>query len=326
MVARHPGIWPLLALALGATRGLVVVTPPHRCAVRPCPARAVAAAAAAAPPTRPLRAAHRADASATQMLITTAAATATTARMRGECPHGAGRAGAGAYMSAALLSRARAVINVAVLGSMLILVARPIGMLCFGLDMVGKLLKLSWRLMVLSFVLRTVGKAAMGPLMQFGLKIMMAGGPIKATKLAFFGTLADLFGGIAAFLAGRGPLDGIASFFGNLARGCDDRCPSRGTDAMDNGFGAAFGGGSGGGMGGGGNPFDMGGGDAGDVFGGLFGDAPMAPPSTPVAPFKPSASAPGVTVRVRAKGAKSPPPPPPPSPPPAPTQPEADES
>ena len=93
---------------------------------------------------------------------------------------------------------------------------------------------------------------------------------------------------------------------------------------MDNGFGAAFGGGGGGG----GNPFadlaDAGaGGGLEDLFGGggggLFGaDAglPAAPPTGPPAPFKPSASAPGVKITVRPKGgaastsAAAPPPPP----------------
>jgi hypothetical protein len=199
----------------------------------------------------------------------------------------------------------------------------------------GGFLKLLWRLQVLFFIFRLAAKPLQKVAMGVGLRVMMAGGPIKALKGAFFGTFASIFADLASLLTGRGPLNGLANFFGKLARGCDDRMPAGGGMGGMGDMASAFGG-----MGGmdgmdGGNPF----GDAGsaeDLLGGLFGAAaegaggeggglfgaaagPPPPPSAPPAPFVAAASE-GVKINVRKPGqARTPPPPasPPPPPPPS---------
>ena len=260
-----------------------------------------------------------------------------------------------------LAAQARSALNVVLLAFVASLVISPVSILCFMLDLFGGLLKLLWRLQVLFFIFRLVAKPLQKMAMQIGLRVMLAGGPIKAMKGAFFGTFASVFADLASFLSGRGPFNGLANFFGKLARGCDDRMPAGGgMGDMASAFGGmgGMGGADGmgdmadmasafGGMGGMGDssPF----GDAGsaeDLLGGLFGASagntggegggglfgPAAgplPPSAPPAPFVAAASE-GVKINVRKPGqAKSSPPPaspPPPAPPAPPAAEDVDES
>lgn len=200
---------------------------------------------------------------------------------------------------------------------------------CLGLDFTGGMLKFGWRLAVFLFVGSLFLKHVV-------LKIVLAGGPIKAAKAAFFGTGAAVFGGVSSFLTKRELLGGLAAFFGKLARGCDDRCPEiaanpfAGMGGMGgmggaNPFGGMGGMGGLGGMGGmGGNPFGGGGNPFGGgganpfegmegmdganpfeaMFGGMEGmdgaDNPFA--GVPSGPFTPTSSAPGVQVNVRRPG------------------------
>ena len=110
-------------------------------------------------------------------------------------------------------------------------------------------MKLAWRLAVAGAVFKVAIGPFMGLLFKAGLRVMLAGGPIKAVKAAFFGGFANVrafgerafiltpspcrhtrpltsglhapqvFGTISSVLAGRGPLDAVARFFGKLARG-----------------------------------------------------------------------------------------------------------
>ena len=111
-------------------------------------------------------------------------------------------------------------------------------------------MKLAWRLAVAGAVFKVAIGPIMGLLFKAGLRVMLAGGPIKAVKAAFFGGFANVracvgraesysrrplcrhtlpltsgmhapqvFGTISSVLAGRGPLDAVARFFGKLARG-----------------------------------------------------------------------------------------------------------
>lgn len=241
----------------------------------------------------------------------------------------------------------KSALNLAVIGGIVsLVVGGPAGILCFFLDILRKVLKLSWRLAIFGLVFQLVISKVMGKLGKMAFRIMMAGGPIKAFQSFFFGGLANIFGSLGSFFAGRGALNRLGNFFGALARGCDDRCPSAGLGQMDNGFMDAFSGGGNPFGGGGGNPLEalgaMGGGAGGDPFGvagnafdgdgGLFGggsltadpfgvsnpfaDGPPPPPSPPPPPFEP---APGVKISVRKPGGapapapKAAPMPPPPS-------------
>jgi len=166
-------------------------------------------------------------------------------------------------------------------------------------------------------ILRIVLKPASSIMFKAGLGVMMAGGPIKALKGAFFGTFASLFATLASAFSGRGVLDGASTFFGKLARGCDDRCPSTGMgDLLGSGSNPFAGSGGGGnlddlfggfGGGGGGSLEDLfgaaggAGGDLGDLFGG--GMQTGASLTSPPVSFG-TTSSPGVSVRVRTPGQK----------------------
>ena len=174
---------------------------------------------------------------------------------------------------------AKSVVNLGVLGMLAALVVSPVGIACFLLDCFGGFLKLAWRLAVLGMVMRLIGPFLMKRAGGLAMKVMLSGGPINAIKAAFFGSFANLFGGLASLLAGKGPLDGIASFFGKCARGCDERMPSAGLGGMfdpSNLASAGSGGGGGGGglFGGGGS-----GGSGEDPFKSLFGEGGCALPA-----------------------------------------------
>ena len=127
-----------------------------------------------------------------------------------------------------------AVIALAVIGGIVsLVVGGPAGILCFFLDILRKVLKLSWRLAIFGLVFQLVISKVMGKLGKMAFRIMMAGGPIKAFQSFFFGGLANIFGSLGSFFAGRGALNRLGNFFGALARGCDDRCPSAGLGQMD---------------------------------------------------------------------------------------------
>ena len=164
----------------------------------------------------------------------------------------------------------------------------------FFFDMLGGLMKLGWRLVVFSMVIRLFGKLFMGKLMKVGLGIMMAGGPIRAMKGAFFGLWASLFGALASFLAGRGPLDGLSRKLDGLADACEQRRPSGGMSDMMGGMGgdlsSIFDGPASGA-----SPF---GGDA--DLSSLFGSqTPFGAGAPSSQPFTPGSSTPGVRINVR---------------------------
>ena len=220
-------------------------------------------------------------------------------------------------------AQTKTVLNVVVLASVVLALLSRVNFSALFFGVLAGSLKLAWRLVVFGIIVRLVAKPAMGLVMKAGMGVMMAGGPIRALRTGFFGSLADAFAGLAVVCSGRVGLGGLANFFGKLARRCDDLVPSSGP--MDNGFAAAFGGG-----GGGANPFGGGGGGGGPfggedpfgagAFGDMFGDAAAvsdtpSPPSPPPPAFSASSSAPGVTIKVRPPGggpaAPSAPPPPP---------------
>jgi hypothetical protein len=210
-----------------------------------------------------------------------------------------------------------------------ILVVRDI--VCLGLDFLGGSLKFGWRFAVFLFV------ASMAARMV--LQVVMAGGPLKALKAAFFGTAGRVCDGLEGIFSERISAPGLAEFFGKVARGCEERTP-----VVNNPFGGAnpfgggganpFGGGGanpfgGGGAnpfgGGGANPFGGGGanpfgGGGANPFGGgganPFGGGGANPfedllsaaaagegvPAAPSSPFSATSATPGVTVNVRRPG------------------------
>ena len=83
------------------------------------------------------------------------------------------------HISMSLAAQARSVLNVAIFASIVSLLISPADVLCFFLDFLGGALKLGWRLAAFSVVARIVLKPLMGVLLKFGLRMMLAGGPIK---------------------------------------------------------------------------------------------------------------------------------------------------
>ena len=228
-------------------------------------------------------------------------------RMSGSIPNIGGQPG----------SKLRVALNLFVVGSIVAFITSPHDIAFFALDMLGKAMKLGWRLVAFATVAQLVMKLLLANIMKVGFQVMLAGGPIRAGRSAFFGGLANAFGGLSAFCARREGLGRVADFFAKLARGCDDRMPS-GSSMMDNGFGAAFSGDGANPFGGNGaNPFggdggmdDLfgalgGGGSAGgmdDLFGALSSDMPSAASSPP--PKFTASPPPGVTIKVRPPGSK----------------------
>jgi hypothetical protein len=178
-----------------------------------------------------------------------------------------------------------------------ILVVRDI--VCLGLDFLGGSLKFGWRFAVFLFV------ASMAARMV--LQVVMAGGPLKALKAAFFGTAGRVCDGLEGIFSERISAPGLAEFFGKVARGCEERTP-----VVNNPFGGAnpFGGGGANPFGGGGaNPFGGGGanpfgGGGANPFEDLLSAAAAGEgvPAAPSSPFSATSATPGVTVNVRRPG------------------------
>ena len=209
-------------------------------------------------------------------------------------PRSSSRAG---LVRMGLVGRVRGLTNLAAILFIAGLFASRLDPITFFFNTLGRLMKLGWRLVVFSMVLRLVGKFAMGKLMKFGLGIMMAGGPIRALKGAFFGLWASIFGALSSLLAGRGPLDGLSRKLDGLANACEVRCPTGGMSDMMGGMGGAGGDLSSifDGAASGGNPF---GGDA--DLSSLFGSqTPFATGTPSSQPFTPGSSTPGVRINVR---------------------------
>ena len=220
------------------------------------------------------------------------------------------------------MAAAKVAINVGVLGMVVALITSPVGILCFLLDCFGGFLKLAWRLAVFSAVVRAGGPFVMKRAGGLVMRVMMSGGPIKAFKGFLFGGLANVFGSVSSFFAGRGPLDGLAKLFGNMACWCDERMPSGGMGFDPSSLGNAGSSGGGGGLFGGLGDADamaslLGGGSGlggagedpmaglADMFGsaamgdGGSIDAGFAPPAPPV---QLGSSTPGVKINIRKKG------------------------
>ena len=215
-----------------------------------------------------------------------------------------------------LISKARGGVNLAVLAFFVALLASRIDPVVLALNLLGKALKLAWRLIAFGLVVRVLLKPAAGMLFRMGVGIVMAGGPIRALQSSLFGTMAQIFAALASFFSTRGSsFGGGADIFGRLAQGCDDRRPAgAGMGGLGGNFADLFRGA------GTANPFGGGGiegmsllGQGSDLFGGpprsatlddnLFGGSaplsgggiqPMATPATST-----PESARDVTIKVR---------------------------
>lgn len=179
---------------------------------------------------------------------------------------------------------------------------------CLFVDVSCGLAKLGWRLAIAAVVVSSLLKVVF--------KIVMAGGPLKAGRRAFFGAVASASGGAGAFCEERPFFERWAAPLNGLATSCEGRMPEAGANPF-----AGLGAGANPFSAGATNPFDnpFGGGD--NPFGGganpfeaMLGDA--APPAAGSkadgtrfeahrrrgAPFTATSATPGVTVKVRRPG------------------------